>query len=69
MIDTVKCPICSRSFSRAIYDFYFIHCNFDGCGCVFEKKTGKLLGNDFEEFKKNRKQIETNFGWDSNEVL
>ena len=51
----IKCPVCGNEFHRALYDFYFIHCNVrrsknggieKGCGTFFDKMTGEILATN-----------------------
>lgn len=39
----IKCPVCSNEYHKALYDYYFIHCN-KGCKNYFFKDSGILIG-------------------------
>lgn len=47
----IFCPVCGRKYCKALYDFEYIHCNFDGCGYVFDKETGKILAETMERYR------------------
>lgn len=49
-LKVIFCPICGRKYHKSLYDFEYIHCNFDGCGGVFDKETGKILALSMADY-------------------